>query len=58
MIKIWLAFLVLALLIHFGITMWRKMERKEQWSLLKTASYSIIVSSLAVMVMAVFVILF
>jgi hypothetical protein len=58
MIRILFLFLVLALLIHFGITMWRKMGSKEQWSLLKTASYSIIVSSLAVMVMAAFVILF
>jgi hypothetical protein len=55
MIRLWLAFIIFAVLIHFGITVWRKMERKEQWSLTKTAFYSIIVSLLA---LAVIVILF
>ena len=58
MIRLWLAFAVFAVLIHFGITAWRKMEGKERWSLTKTAFYSIIVSLLALMVMTALVILF
>jgi hypothetical protein len=58
MIRLWLAFIVLAVLIHFGITVWRKMERKEQWSLTKTAFYSIIVSLLAIVAMMFIVVLF
>jgi hypothetical protein len=58
MIRLWLVFGILAILIHFGITAWRKMEGKERWSLTKTAFYSIIVSLLALAVMTVIVILF
>jgi hypothetical protein len=58
MIRLWLAFAVFAVLIHFGITAWRNMEGKERWSLTKTAFYSIIVSLLALAVMTVIVILF
>jgi hypothetical protein len=57
-IRLWLAFAVLAFLIHLGITTWRKMEGKERWSLTKTAFYSIIVALLAVLVMTTIVILF
>ena len=58
MIRLWLAFAVLAALIHFGITAWRNMTGKEQWTLTKSIGYSIIVALLAVLVMTVFVILF
>ena len=58
MIRLWLAFAVLAVLIHLGITAWRKMEGKERWTLTKSISYSIIVSLLALLVMTVIVILF
>ena len=58
MIRLWVVFGILAVLIHFGITTWRKMEGKERWSLTKTAFYSIIVSLLALAVMTVIVILF
>ena len=58
MIKLWLAFIIFAVLIHFGITAWRNMERKEQWSLTKTAFYSILVALLALAVMTAIVILF
>jgi hypothetical protein len=58
MIRLWLVFGILAVLIHFGITVWRKMERKERWSLTKTAFYSIIVALLALLVMTTIVILF
>lgn len=58
MIRLWLAFAVFAVLIHFGITAWRKMEGKDRWSLTKTAFYSIIVSLLALIVMTALVVLF
>jgi hypothetical protein len=58
MIRVWLAFFILAALIHFGITAWRKLEGKEQWALTKSIAYSIIVASLAGAVMALIVILF
>jgi len=58
MIRLWLAFAILAVLIHLGITAWRKIERKERWSLTKSVAYSILVSLLAVLAMTVIVILF
>jgi hypothetical protein len=58
MIRLWLAFAIFAVLIHFGITAWRKMEGKEQLVLTKSIGYSILVSLAAVMLMAVLVILF
>jgi hypothetical protein len=58
MIRLWLAFAIFAVLIHVGITAWRKMEGKERWSLTKSIAYSILVSLLAVLVMTVIVILF
>jgi hypothetical protein len=58
MIKLWLAFIILAVLIHFGITAWRNLNGKEQLALTKSIGYSILVSLAAVMLMTVFVILF
>jgi hypothetical protein len=58
MIRLWLSFAILAVLIHLGITTWRKMEGKDRWSLTKSIVYSIIVSLLALAVMTVIVILF
>jgi hypothetical protein len=58
MIRLWLAFAILAVLIHFGITTWRKMEGKERWNLTKSIAYSILVSLLALAVMTTIVILF
>ena len=58
MIRLWLAFAVFAVLIHFGITAWRNLNGKERWSLTKTAFYSILVSLLALAVMTTLVILF
>ena len=58
MIRLWLAFIILAVLIHFGIQAWRKLSGKDKWSLTKTAGYSIIVSLLALMVMTGLVIAF
>ena len=58
MIRLWLAFAVLAVLVHFGITAWRKLEGKERWTLTKSIGYSIVVALLALMVMTAIVILF
>ena len=58
MIRIWLVFAILAVLIHLGITTWRRLEGREQWALTKSIGYSIIVSLLALAVMAVIVVLF
>jgi hypothetical protein len=58
MIRIWLAFAIFAVLIHFGITAWRNLNGKERWTLTKSIAYSILVSLLAVLVMTVIVILF
>jgi hypothetical protein len=58
MIRLWLVFGILAVLIHLGITTWRKMEGKERWTLTKSISYSILVALLALLAMSVIVILF
>jgi len=58
MIRLWLVFAILAVLIHFGLTAWRNMNGKERWTLTKSITYSIIVSLLVVLVMTVIVILF
>jgi hypothetical protein len=58
MIRFVFVFAILAVLIHFGITVWRKMERKERWSLTKTAIYSILVALLAIVAMMFLVVLF
>ena len=58
MIRLWLAFAIFAVLIHFGITAWRKMNGVEQLALTKSIGYSILVSLAAVMLMTVFVIAF
>jgi hypothetical protein len=58
MIRLWLAFVILAILIHLGITTWRKMEGKERWTLTKSIFYSILVSLLALLAMTTIVILF
>jgi hypothetical protein len=58
MIKLVLAFAILAALIHFGIMSWQKMSGSERWTLTKTATYSIIVSLLAIVVMMFMVVLF
>ncbi len=58
MIKLWLAFIILAVLIHFGISALRNMNGLEQLALTKSIGYSILVSLAVVMVMTVLVILF
>jgi len=58
MIRLWLAFIVIAGLIHFGIQAWRTMTGKERWSLTKSLGYSILVSLLTLVVMTLIVIVF
>jgi hypothetical protein len=58
MIRFMFVFAILAILIHFGIMAWQKMSGSERWSLTKTASYSIIVALLAIVVIMFLVVLF
>ena len=58
MIKLWLAFAIVAVLIHFGITAMRNMNGLEKLALTKSIGYSILVSLAAVMLMTVLVIVF
>ena len=58
MIRVFIVFAILALLIHFGIAAWQKMSGSERWSLTKTAIYSIIVALLAIVAMMFMVVLF
>ena len=58
MIRLWLVFAILTVIIHFGITTVREFDGKERWALTKSIGYSILVSLVAVMFMTVLVILF
>ena len=58
MIRLWLVFAVLTVIIHFGITTVRKFDGKERWALTKSIGYSIIIALLTFLVMATIVILF
>jgi len=58
MIRLWLVFAILTIIIHFGITTVREFDGKERWALTKSIAYSIIVALLAVLVMMFIVILF
>jgi hypothetical protein len=58
MIRLWLVFAILAVLIHLGITAWRNLNGKERWTLTKSVTYSIGVALLTVLAMTVIVILF
>lgn len=58
MIKIILAFLLLALAIGIGIDVVRSMSGLEKWQLTKVLSYAIICSLLATVLLVAFVVLF
>jgi len=58
MIRIWLVFIIFAVLIHSCISAWRALSGKEKWTLTKSLGYSIIVSLLTVAVMSLIVIIF
>ena len=58
MIRLWLMFIGLALLIHFGIQAWQKLNNSERWSLTKTGFYSIIIALLTTIAMTAIVVIF
>ena len=58
MIRFIFVFVILAVLIHFGIMAWQKMSGSERWTLTKSLTYSIIVALLAIVVMMFMVVLF
>ncbi len=58
MIRLLLVFFIFSVLINLSIIAWRALSGKEKWSMVKTILYSVLVSLLAVSVMAVIVILF
>ncbi len=58
MIRFLFVFVILAVLIHFGIMGWQKMTGVERWDLTKTAIYSILVALLAIVAMMFLVVLF
>jgi hypothetical protein len=58
MIRFLFVFVVLAVLIHFGIMAWQKMSGSERWTLTKSVTYSIIVALLAIVAMMFLVVLF
>jgi hypothetical protein len=58
MIRLWLIFVVLSILIHLGISTWRNMKGKDRWALTKSIGYSIIVALLVVIFLTSIVILF
>jgi hypothetical protein len=58
MIRFLFVFVVLAVLIHFGIMAWQKMSGTERWTLTKSVTYSILVALLAIVAMMFLVVLF
>jgi hypothetical protein len=58
MIKVILAFVILAALLHFGIMGWQSMTGKQRWALTKSLTYSIIVALLVIVAMMFIVVLF
>lgn len=58
MIRVWLAFIVLSVLIHFSISSWRALGGLERWELTKSIVYSIMIALLVTAILTTFVILF
>jgi hypothetical protein len=58
MIRIILAFVILAVLIGFGITAFRQMNGKERWDLTKTVAFSLVCSILSISILVTLVVLF
>jgi hypothetical protein len=58
MIRLWLLFALLTVIIHFGITAVREFDGKARWALTKSLGYSILVSLVAVLLMTLLVIAF
>ena len=51
MIKMIAIFVTIAVLVHLAIAVWRSLSKKDKWSLTKMAGYSIIVASVAGLVL-------
>lgn len=58
MIKMIVTFVSLFLIFFFGIDIFRKLTKKEKWSVVKLASYSAGVSVLVIVLLILLVILF
>jgi NhaP-type Na+/H+ or K+/H+ antiporter len=58
MIKMILVFVLLWLLFFFGIDLFRKLTKKKKWSVLKLATYSVIIAFVVVVFLTSIVILF
>jgi len=58
MAKMVLVFAVVFALVFVGILAFRKMSKKEKWTLTKTVGYSILVAVVTVLLLTMFVILF
>jgi undecaprenyl pyrophosphate phosphatase UppP len=58
MIKMILAFISLFVIFFVSIDLFRKFTKKEQWKVIKMASYSLIISILVIIVLTTLVVLF
>lgn len=58
MIRMWLAFLVVVGLTHFGIQAFRSATMRERWTVIKSLTYAFVVAIIAVLVLSIVVILF
>jgi hypothetical protein len=58
MIKMLISFISLFIIFYVGIELFRQMTKREKWSFVKLASYSIIIAVLTMIVLVSIVILF
>lgn len=58
MIRVFLAFIVVFGLFHFGIQAWRDATGLEKWALVKSLTYSLILAILTLVALTTIVILF
>lgn len=58
MIRVFLAFVVVFGLFHFGIQAWRDTTGLEKWNLVKSLTYSLILAILTLVALTTIVILF
>lgn len=58
MIKMILAFILFSLVFYFGIEYFRKLTKKEKWTLTKNLGYAILCSVLAIIFLSLIVFLF
>ena len=58
MIKILFTFILLSSIIAAGIEVWRNINSLERWKVFKTVSYAVGVSTISVILLSLFVILF